>query len=291
MTKVQDMAAAVVEQIIARIEAGAGTWEMPWRMTAECGVPFNATTGVAYRGGNVMVLWVTQLAHGWDSPRWATYKQWRAADHQVRKGEKGTHLIHWSVKETVDDAGELVSRRLVPNMFVVFHVEQTDYVGEHPELEELAAERPVYEPDVFDRLLGAVPATITAGRPAYNFVLDRVTIPPPEAFTSREDYQATLAHELVHWTGHSSRLAREYGKRFGDQAYAVEELTAELGAAFLCAAHGVRPSARNDHAAYLASWVSVLRAEPMVLWSVASAAQKAADLVVSFVDARDAVTV
>lgn len=282
--KAADIAQRTVDELIARIESGAETWEMPWRMSAAAGVPMNATTGVAYRGGNIVALWLEQLIHGYSSAKWATYRQWQGADRQVRKGEKGTHLIHWARKIVVDDAGQ-EHERMIPNSFVVFHMEQTDYVGEHPELAELDAEPTEFIPEYFDLVLAAVPATIAAGMPAYHPKLDRITMPPIESFLSAGDHQSTLAHELVHWTGHESRLAREYGKRFGDQAYAVEELVAELGAAMLCGMHGVTPSPRSDHAGYLAHWISVLKAEPMVLWTVAGAAQRAADMILDFHDA------
>jgi len=283
--KASDIAARAVDELIARIEEGAGEWEMPWRMTAAAGIPMNATTGVPYRGGNIIALWIEQLIHGYSTARWATYKQWRAADHQVMRGAKGTHLIHWARKEVVNDDGTK-TERMIPNSFVVFHVDQTEYVGEHRELEELANEPTEFVPEYFDLVLAAVPATIAAGMPAYHPKMDRVTMPPREAFDSSTDYQSTLAHELVHWSGHESRLARTYGKRFGDEAYAVEELTAELGAAMICGAHGVRPSARADHAAYLSHWIAVLRAEPMVLWSVAGAAQKAVDHIINYHEAQ-----
>lgn len=279
--KAADIAQRTVDELITRIEAGAGTWEMPWRMTASAGVPHNATTNIAYRGGNIVLLWLEQLMKGYTSARWATYKQWRGADRQVLRGSKGTHLIHWSLKIDVDDAG-VERKRMIPNSFVVFHIDQTEYSGEHPELAELEAEPVDVDLDEFDRRLAAVPATIAAGMPAYSPTFDRVTMPPREAFTTPADYHGTLAHELVHWTGHESRLHREYGKRFGDNAYAVEELTAELGAAILCGLHGVTPSARNDHAAYLQHWIEVLRADPMVLWSVTGAAQKAVDHVLTY---------
>jgi antirestriction protein ArdC len=281
--KAADIAQRTVDELITRIEAGAGTWEMPWRMTAAAGMPHNATTGVAYRGGNIVALWMEQLIHGYATAQWATYRQWQGADRQVRKGSKGTHLIHWARKEIVADDGT-VTERMVPNSFVVFHVEQTEYVGEHPELDELSLEPTEFVPEYFDLVLAAVPAQLAVGNPSYSPTFDRVMMPPRDAFDVSTDYQATLAHELVHWTGHESRLAREYGKRFGDQAYAVEELVAELGAAMLCGAHGVQPSARNDHAAYLQHWITVLRAEPMVLWQVAGAAQRAADMILDFHD-------
>lgn len=276
--KTADIAAEVVAKLVAQIEAGADTWQMPWRMSAAAGMPHNATTGVPYRGGNIVALWLRQLERGYNSSKWATYRQWEGADRQVRKGEKGTHLIYWATKETVNDDGT-VAKRMIPNSFVVFHIDQTVYTGEHPELAELEQEPTEFIPEAFDLLLAAVPATIAVGMPAYNRTLDRVTMPPRESFDTTGDHQSTLAHELIHWTGHDSRLNRQFGQRFGDQAYAVEELVAELGAAMLCADHGVTPSARSDHAAYLAHWIGVLREDPMVLWKVAGAAQRAADAI------------
>ena len=210
---------------------------------------------------------------GYTSARWATYKQWRGADRQVLR-DRRAHLIHWSLKIDVDDAGAS-SARMIPNSFAVFHIDQTEYSGEHPELAELEAEPVDVDLDEFDRRLAAVPATIAAGMPAYSPTFDRVTMPPREAFTTPADYQGTLAHELVHWTGHESRLHREYGKRFGDNAYAVEELTAELGAAILCGLR--RHPAPQRPRSVPAALDRGAACRPMVLWSVTGAAQKAVD--------------
>ncbi len=104
-----------------------------------------------------------------------------------------------------------------------------------------------------------------------------IQLPPSDAFRDAQSYAATKAHELIHWTGHESRMAREFGKRFGDSAYAREELVAELGAAFLCADLGVTAEPREDHAAYLASWLKVLSEDKRAIFSAAAHAQRAAD--------------
>lgn len=273
--KLTDLATDVVDRLIAQIEAGAGEWKMPWSTAGL--TPHNATTGVGYRGGNIVVLWVSQLAHEYRSPQWATYKQWRSNGRQVRKGQHGTHLVHWSRKETTDDEGNTYSR-LVPNSFVVFNLDQTDAVdadGEHFDLRE--ATEQTWFPEAMQTTLSLIPATIAVGMPCYIPALDRVMMPPVEAFDSTNHYMSTLAHELIHWTGHSSRLNRDLTGRFGDEAYAMEELVAELGSAFMCANYGIGAAQRLDHAPYLAHWISVLRADPTVLFTVGSLAQRAVD--------------
>jgi antirestriction protein ArdC len=107
-------------------------------------------------------------------------------------------------------------------------------------------------------------------------------MPPREAFRDPESYAATLAHELTHWTAHPSRLARELGKRFGDSAYAAEELIAEMGSAFLCADLGITPEVRDDHASYLAHWLKVLKADSRAIFTAASQAQRADDYLHQF---------
>ena len=112
---------------------------------------------------------------------------------------------------------------------------------------------------------------------------DTITMPDRERFfatssgSAAQNWYATLLHELVHWSGADHRLARTFGKRFGDDAYAMEELVAELGSAFLCGDLGLSTSPRPDHASYLASWLKVLKADNRAIFTAASAAAKAAD--------------
>jgi hypothetical protein len=115
-------------------------------------------------------------------------------------------------------------------------------------------------------------------RAYYNISSDFVQMPPFETFRDPQSYYATRGHETVHWTRHASRLAREFGrKRFGDEGYAMEEFVAELGAAFLCADLDLTPEVRDDHAAYIASWIQVLRNDKRAIFTAASHAQRAVD--------------
>ena len=262
--------ADVTSQVVAQIEAGAGQWRMPWHAIADAGEPVNALTGNAYRGGNHVVFGMVAVARGW-SGHWSTYKQWRELGAQVRRGERATRGVKWSRvedKRTGED-------RMVPFCFSVFSAEQVDgweapapVVRDTPE--RIAAA---------DAFFSAIGADVRHGgnRAAYVPVGDYITLPDLDQFERASDYYATSAHEHGHWTGHGSRLARDLSVRFGTDAYAAEELIAELSSAFTCARLGISATPRPDHAAYLASWLRVLRADSSALFHAASKAQAATD--------------
>jgi antirestriction protein ArdC len=267
--------ADVTNQVVKQIEAGAGDWRMPWHAIAETGQPVNVTTHKAYRGGNHMWLAMVCQANGWGG-HWATYKQWQAIGAQVRRGERATFGVHWStiVRQT-EDGDELGERRLVPHGFSVFNSCQVDGW-------EAPAEAPRDTPErlaAADALFTAIGADVRPGgnQAAYSPAGDFIVLPRLEQFSTSAAYYATSAHEHGHWTGHRSRLARDLSGRFGSDSYAAEELVAELSAAFTCAHLGISPTPRPDHAAYLSSWLRVLRADPSALFTVASKAQAAAD--------------
>jgi len=276
---------AVVDQLVDQMEAGAGDWSMPWNAALVNDMPNNATTGVNYRGGNVIWLWMTQLDKEYRTAQWATYKQWASIDAQVRKGEHGTRIFVWkpierSDEPTTDDTP--VNRHGFYSSFVVFNADQVDGY-DIPVVEPL-------DPAALDARVStwieALPFTPRPGRPSYSPTLDVVYMPEAGAFHTTDGYVATLAHEAAHWTGHTSRLARTFGKRFGDDTYAAEELVAELSSAFTCAALQQRTTPRLDHAQYLSHWCQMLRADPSILFSVASKAQQATDFLLAYADAH-----
>ncbi len=261
---------AVTGEVVRQIEAGAGEWRMPWSAIADAGEPVNALTGNAYRGGNLFVFGMVAASRGW-SGFWATYKQWTQVGAQVRRGEKATHGVKWSQVED-KRTGE---RRMIPCTFTVFSADQVD--GWEP-----PASRPRDTPeriDAADAFIASLGADIRHGgnRAAYSPHGDFIVLPEIEQFDRISDYYSTSAHEHAHWTGHSSRLARELVGRFGSDAYAAEELIAELSAAFTCARLGISAAPRPDHACYLASWLRVLRADASAIFTAASKAQAATD--------------
>lgn len=289
MSAATDRMAEVTARIVAQIEAGASSWDMPWRAMPAAGWPTNALTGNRYTGGNVLNLAFESWERGYTSPRWATFKQWHEMGAHVRKGERGsvgfyanTRTVEREMENVETGETELVECRAP--FWKHFHVFNAAQVDDDPAAESPRVFDPLERDAHAESWFGHVPADIRwgAGNPCYRPAVDQVCMPEFDAFNSASDAYATLAHEFGHWTGHTSRLAREYGKRFGDAKYAAEELVAELSAAFTCTTVGIDTVARTDHASYLGHWVRMLREDPRILFSVASKAQAATDYLASF---------
>src|SRR5262245_37661771 len=257
----RDLYAAVTGRILAELEAGAPPWVKPWSRTPGRNHPHNAATGRPYSGCNVVLLWMT--AHRWSAPRFLTFRQAVELGGNVRRGEHGTKVYfvkQLEVREKAADGTE--DTRLVPMLreYTVFNVEQCENLPERIINPTGRAPRNQDARDaVVDEFLRATKADIRegAGEAYYAPGSDFVSMPAFEAFQSRDKFYATAFHELGHWTGHTSRLNREFGKRFGDRAYAAEELVAELCSAFLCAEFSIDGDVR--HAGYIAHWVELLQ--------------------------------
>ena len=251
----KDVYQTVTDQIVAAIESGAGEWQMPWHRAGEgLNRPVNIDTGKGYRGVNVVALWAAGQIRGYASGTWGTYRQWQKTGAQVRKGEKASS---------------------------VFNADQVDgYEVALPEPKD-----PVQAITEADAFVSGTGAEVRHGgvRAFYRPSGDFIQMPDKERFTgsktstATEGYYGTLLHELIHWTGIERRCDRQFGKRFGDDAYAVEELVAELGAAFLCADLGITPEPRPDHAAYIEHWLKVLKADNRAIFTAASKAAQASD--------------
>ena len=272
----------ITSRIVTALEHGVRPWTQPWNGAGAVTRPLRHN-GKPYSGINVLVLWCSAMERGYSSPTWMTFKQAFELGGCVRKGETGTHIVHagaHTVTET-DDAGkasEHAYRYL--KSYAVFNIAQIDalpaqYTAKAEPQRENQAER-IHRAEHF---AAATQASIRHGGHKAYFAPqpDHVQMPPFEAFHDAESYYATLLHELTHWTGHTARLNRSFGKRFGDDAYAAEELVAELGAAFLCADLGIALEPREDHASYLAHWLKVLKADKRAIFTAASHAQRAAD--------------
>lgn len=279
-----DIYQRITDQIAAAIEAGAGKWRMPWHFGADGaapGLPVNAATGKPYRGVNTVVLWATAQAEGYRSVIWATYRQWAELGAQVRKGERASPVVFWKIsgkdeQEDVDDVADDGRRPLVlARGYSVFNAAQVDGYAT-PALPVLPEAERIGHAEAF---FAAIGADIRHGgnRACYAPSLDQIRMPPFEAFRDPIAYYATLTHEATHLTGHQSRCARDLRGRFGDEAYAAEELIAELGGAFVRADLALTPEPRPDHAAYVASWLKVLRGDKRAIFTAAAKAQAAAD--------------
>lgn len=287
----------ITDSIIAALEQGKADphgWRAPWSNLAT--FPLNANSKRHYRGSNALYLSVVAADRGYTSPYWATYGKrdqdgtarngWLKLGAQVRKGEKGTHVVAWKTIETKDkDDPDKIVRRLIPFTYTVFNADQVDG-WTTPHVEALS---PIERDERADKFFAATGLDIRHGgnRAYYNSLLDRITVPPAEQFHSTEGYYSTLGHECTHATGHTLRCNRDLLNRFGSEAYAGEELVAELGSAFLGAHLGIETEPRADHAHYIANWLTVLRNDPRAIVTAASKAQEAVDWLVSAAGEHD----
>lgn len=281
-----DIYQRVTDQIVAELEKGVRPWLKPWNAEHAAGRitrPLRAN-GIPYRGINVLMLWASATEHGFAAPLWLTYKQAQELGGQVRKGEKGSLVVYANTitRTETDEATGEEQERDIPFMkgYTVFNAEQVEGLPAH--FYAMAAQ-PL---EAAERIAGAekffasVGADIREGgnQAFYSVTEDRVQMPPFMTFREPEAYYATLAHELTHWTRHPKRLDRDFGRmRFGDEGYAMEELVAELGAAFVCADLALTPEPRAEHAAYIASWLKALKDDKRAIFSAAAHAQRAAD--------------
>jgi antirestriction protein ArdC len=278
----------ITDQIISSLEQGVRPWMKPWNAEHAAGRitrPLRAN-GVAYQGINVLMLWSEAVTKGYSAPIWMTFRQALELNAHVRKGERGSTVVYASkftptqTRPAPAEAGETEQAIPFLKIYTVFNVEQIEDLP--AQYHATAAPRldPVQRNAHAEEFFAATGANIRHGgnMAYYNIGSDFVQMPPFEAFRDAESYYATLAHECTHWTRAKSRLDRDLGrKRWGDAGYAMEELVAELGSAFLCADLDLTPEIREDHAAYIASWLEVLKNDKRAIFSAAAHAQKAAD--------------
>lgn len=281
-----DVYTRVTNRIIESLEAGTRPWVKPWSAPKDDTLPLLPLrgNGVAYRGINILLLWGEAIDKGFTCNTWMTYKQAEERGAHIRKGEKGSTVVYANkaTKTELDATGEELEREFgFLKSYTVFNAEQIEGLPEafyvKPALRDDAEMPQVI--DAAEQFFAGTGAEFRHGgnRAFYRVAGDFIQLPPVKAFRDAESYTATKAHELIHWTGAIGRMDREFGKRFGDKAYAFEELVAELGSAFLCAALGLVPERREDHAAYLATWLAVLKQDKRAIFLAASHAQRAAD--------------
>ena len=281
-----DVYERITNQIVTDLERGVRPWLKPWNAEQAAGRisrPLRAN-GKPYQGINVLMLWSAAIEKGYAAPIWMTFKQALDLKAHVRKGEAGSLVVYADKiirTETDTETGE-DTERAIPFMkgYTVFNVEQIDGLPEHFYARPAAPTGTVERIARAESFMAATGANVIHGgnRACYVPSTDNIHMPCIDFFRDAESYYATLAHEASHWTRHPSRLDRDFGrKRFGDEGYAMEELVAELGAAFLSADLELTPEVRDDHAAYIASWIKVLKNDKRAIFSAASHAQRAAD--------------
>jgi len=280
----------ITDKIIAELEAGRAPWVQPWGMAAAkapLAMPRNASTHRRYSGINVLILWGAVIERGFSSQSWLTFRQALGLGGNVRKGERGTTVVYADrftpedERRRAEQTGEEPGAIPFLKRFTVFNTDQCEGLPE--EIAKVAPPPPpgLIEPQA-EALIAATGADFRIGgaRAFYSPTHDFIQVPPPQAYFEPINWHRTACHELAHWVGHPSRLARDLSGSYGSKAYAREELIAEMAGAFVCASLGIAPTVR--HADYIGSWLEVLREDDRAIVRAASAASKAADYLLAF---------
>jgi antirestriction protein ArdC len=292
--KKMDIYAIVNEKIINLLEAGVIPWRKPW---TSAGIPRNLVSKKFYRGINVFLLSASKYV----SPYWLTLRQANELGGYIRKGDESTIVVYWKVDDViqrsedseVEETAAKPRRRFLLRFDRVFNLEQCELP---PAVTDKLPRIETHQHDpieAVEKIIAAMPnppEIIRAGSQAfYSPLTDRVTLPPRELFISAEAEGETMLHELVHSSGSVKRLAREgvcEAVPFGSPVYSKEELTAEFGAAYLCAEAGISNAVLDNQAAYIAGWLARLRGERKLLIHAAAQAQHAADYILGRACAR-----
>ncbi|MGA7178916.1 MAG: zincin-like metallopeptidase domain-containing protein [Thiobacillaceae bacterium] len=282
----KDVYTRVTDRIVADLEQGIRPWMKPWNAEHAAGricKPLRHN-GQPYNGINVLMLWSAAMERCYSAPIWMTFKQAQELGAHVRKGERGELVVYANTINRMEEdekTGEEIDR-VIPFMkgYTVFNVEQIEGLPAHYyQLAEPVLD-PVQRIAQAEEFFSATGATISHGgnQAFYTMADNRVQMPAFESFRDAESYYATLAHEMTHWTRHPQRLERDFGrKRWGDEGYAMEELVAEIGSAFLSADLDLSVEPREDHASYIAHWLKVLKDDKRAIFTAAAHAQRAAD--------------
>lgn len=286
----------ITQQIVEALKAGTPPWRKPWSDLDNTGHPANIVSKRSYCGVNPLLLDLVARERGYQSRWWGTFRQWqslglrvKARPYDVQPGAWGTKVIFCKpvTKTTLNKAGEEAEDQFfVLRTYTVFSAEQT----EGPGVEKFLAKPRVgnafvdYQPA--EEAIAATGADIRFGgnRAVYCPEPDYIQMPLKASFVCERDYYATCAHELIHWAGHKSRLNRlDQNARFGNAAYAFEELVAEVGGCFACTELGIPQSGeRTNQEAYLGHWLQVLQNDHSAIFRASSQASKAVDYILAF---------
>ena len=279
-----DIAQVITDSIIKQLENGTAPWVRPWSSKPDA--PHNPSSGTQYRGINF--IWLSLLqSHGeyGSSNKWLTYKQAQAMGAQVRKGAKGVHVVFYKPLQITGEINQetgISDNKVIP-LLRTYTVFNADYIDGLPVDDIRPEEKPEFQTlEECEQFILNSGAIIKHGgdRAFYSPAKDCIQLPDRNNFKTPADYYATALHELSHWTGHKSRIDRDFSKskRFGDSAYAFEELVAELGAAMLCA--HCKVDGQLQHASCIASWLKVLKQDSRAILKASAEAQKILDYLI-----------
>jgi len=260
-----NIAQTITDSIIKQLESGVAPWVKPWNSNG-IDAPFNPVAKRYYNGINFIQL---SMMPG-STHNWVTYKQAQSVGAQVRKGSKGVQVIYFSPLEVTDKVTGDSKKIPMLKTYTVFNADQVDGL-ELPAPAERNMNETIQSCEAFIKAQRAL-IKFGGNRAFYVPSADYIQLPGLDQFKSSADYYATTLHELSHWTGHESRLNRDFSGRFGNEAYAFEELVAELGSAMLCA--HLKLDGQLQHSSYIASWLKVLKDDPKNILKASALAQK-----------------
>jgi antirestriction protein ArdC len=284
--KRKDIHQQVTDTIIKQLEQGTVPWYRPWipgTQDASYQLPKNYTTGNKYRGINIVLLWAASQDQQFNSNEWASFKQWKEIDESVRENEKGTMIVYYDTVER-EEEGEIKHIPFLKHSYV-FNRNQLASYNPDAKVIEVPRKPLVDRIGTIEDFVANTNAKVEHDKPmaCYSIKEDKISMPELSSFidtktcTATEGYYATLMHELTHWTGHTSRLDRKLSNKFGDKHYAVEELVAEMGAAFVCTEFDISKPTKEHHASYIAAWLDVLKQNKHAVFTAASEASKASE--------------
>jgi antirestriction protein ArdC len=286
----------VTDQIIAALEKGVGPWTRPWDNSgAQFSMQRNASTNRPYHGINVLLLNLVSFENGYTDPRWVTFSDVQRLGGYIKKDEHHTKIIFWKFlekdkkDELPDENAGHADRKVIPMLryYRVFNVEQCSGLRLKPLVEEENKPVPGSSNEQADMVLQIPSIKFGGTRAFYNREHDFIQLPPQSAFETIDHYYTTGFHETVHWTGHESRLNRTFGKRFGDQDYAFEELVAEIGSAFLGGHIGL-PFREMRHPEYIKHWIEVLKDDNKAIFTACRRAQDASEFILQSIQPTEA---
>ena len=270
-----DIYETVTNRIIENLEKGCIPWIKPWH--TENTLDKNIKTGNEYNGINRVILGMS----GYQSNIWGSFKQWKDLGANVKLHEKGTAIVFYkpvSGVKVTSEGDEIIYNSVFTTSYI-FNAEQVEGIEIKPRDIE---DKPFLNNVDIDNMVSNTGASIRhSGNSAYYRPSeDYINMPIKSDFKDEAGYYATLLHELTHWSGAKHRLDRTKGKRFGDTAYAFEELIAELGSAFLCEKYAVKGDIR--HEGYIQSWLQALKNDNKMIFKASAYAQKSTDYIVNF---------
>lgn len=284
-TRRADIYTRVTDRIVELLSQGVKPWLKPWDAEHAAGRITRPLrhNGEPYHGINILMLWDSAQEQGYACPLWLTFRQAKELGGNVKKGEKSSPVVYASSFKKTEEAdnGQEVEQEIhFLKEYRVFNAEQCDGLPERFYALKQEPKSDIERIESADRFFRNTKADIREGgnRACYSEGSDLIRMPRIETFNNAESHAGTLAHELVHWTKHKTRLERDLGrKKWGDAGYAMEELVAELGSAFLSADLEITPEVREDHADYIGHWLKVLEEDKRAVFTAASMASKAVD--------------